>query len=56
VPQYQGEEKAEGAEAHKSLSADVSSIKTTHDLLLLSREHDGSEDGYEDEDRGDLEG
>ncbi len=25
-------------------------------LLLLSREHDGSEDGYKDEDGGDLEG
>src|SRR3954462_5863896 len=25
-------------------------------LLLLSREHDGSEDGDEDEDAGDLEG
>ncbi len=30
--------------------------KRDHPLLLLSREHDGSEDGYEDQDRGDLEG
>ncbi len=54
MSQYQGDPIAEGAKGQEFISDAVQS--QTHDLLLLSREHDGSEDGYEDEDRGDLEG
>ncbi len=31
-------------------------VGVIHDLLLLSREHDGAEDGDEDEDGGDFKG
>src|SRR5580704_8188557 len=42
--------------ATKALKIGRKCLRSMLTLLLLPGEHDGSEDGYEDQDRGDLEG